>query len=232
VAARTSPASPWLFPAPRANPDGALPFTYGALRQRLARFQEAIDLRDCAGRPVRVTAHQFRHTFGTRLINSDVPQHVVQRLMGHASPMMTATYARLHDTTLRAAFEAYLATRVDVDGKRLAFDAEAPTADAEWVKQHYGRVEASLPNGFCGRPPQQDCPHPNACLTCPDFQTTVEFLPVHRRQADETRKLVLAAEEGGRHRLADNHRRVLGHLEQIIPALESLAGDAGDRAGS
>jgi len=229
--ARTSPTSPWLFPAPKANPDGARPFTYGTLRQRLARFQDAIDPRDGQGRPVRVTAHQFRHTFGTRLINSGVPQHVVQRHMGHASPMMTATYARLHDSTLRAAFEAYLATRVDVDGRRIAFDAEAPTADAEWVKQHYGRIEASLPNGFCGRPPQQDCPHPNACLTCPDFQTTVEFLPVHRRQADETRKLATAAEEAGRERLADNHRRVLGHLERIIPALESLTGDAGDHEG-
>ncbi len=148
--------------------------------------------------------------------------------MGHASPMMTATYARLHDATLRTAFEAYLATRVGIDGKRLAFDAEAPTADAEWVKQHYGRIEASLPNGLCASPPQQECPHPNACLTCPDFRTTVEFLPVHRRQADETRKLVTAAEQAGRERLADNHRRVLGHLERIIPALESLTGDGGD----
>jgi hypothetical protein len=117
---RTSPGSPWLFPATRANPDGARPFTYNALRQRLFRFQEAIDLRDRNGRPVRVTAHQFRHTFGTRLINSGVPQHVVQRLMGHASPQMTAVYARLHDTTLRKAFETYCRTRVNVDGERLA----------------------------------------------------------------------------------------------------------------
>jgi integrase len=220
---RTSPGSPWLFPATRANPDGARPFTYNALRQRLFRFQEAIDLRDRNGRPVRVTAHQFRHTFGTRLINSGVPQHVVQRLMGHASPQMTAVYARLHDTTLRKAFEAYCRTRVNVDGERLAFDDDAPTADAEWVKQHFARVEAGLPNGYCGRPPQQHCPHPNACLPCADFQTTVEFLPVHRRQADETRKLIAAAEAEGRQRLADNHRSVLGHLERIIPTLESIA---------
>ncbi len=61
--ARTSTTSPWLFPAPMANPDGLRPFTYGTLRQRLARFEEVIDLRDGQGRPVRVTAHQFRHTF-------------------------------------------------------------------------------------------------------------------------------------------------------------------------
>ena len=106
---------------------------------------------------------------------------------------MTAVYARLHDTTLRKAFETYCRTRVNVDGERLAFDDDTPTADAEWVKQHFARVEAGLPNGYCGRPPQQHCPHPNACLPYADFQTTVEFLPVHRRQAEETRKLPDAA---------------------------------------
>ncbi|MGI8684625.1 MAG: tyrosine-type recombinase/integrase [Acidimicrobiales bacterium] len=220
--ARCWPASPWLFPAPRANPDGARPFTYNALRQRMGRWQEVIDLRDGAGRPARVSAHRFRHTLGTRLINQGVPQHVVQRLLGHASPQMTATYARLHDATIREAFEAWCATRVNIDGGHLPFEPQAPTSDAEWVKHHLSRIQASLPNGFCGRPPQQDCPHPNACLTCPDFQTTVEFLPTHHRQADDTRRLIAASEAGGRRRLADNHRVVLGHLERIIGALESF----------
>jgi integrase len=217
------PTSPWLFPAPRANPDGARPITYNALRQRMQRWQAAIGLRDSAGRPTRVSAHQFRHTVGTRLINQGVPQHVVQRLLGHASAQMTATYARLHDSTVREAFQAWCATRVDINGQHLPFEPEATTSDAEWIKHHLSRISASLPNGFCGRPPQQDCPHPNACLTCPDFQTTVEFLPTHHRQADQTRTLINAAEADGHRRLADNHRVVLGHLERIIAGLESLA---------
>jgi integrase len=228
--ARCWPSSPWLFPAPRANPDGARPFTYNALRQRMGRWQEAIDLRDGAGRPVRVSAHRFRHTFGTRLINQGVPQHVVQRLLGHASPQMTATYARLHDSTVREAFEKWCATRVNIDGDHLPFEPDAATSDAEWVKHHLSRIQASLPNGFCGRPPQQDCPHPNACLTCPDFQTTVEFLPTHHRHAEETRRLAAAAEADGRSRLADNHRVVLGHLDRIICALESFVPSADGHA--
>ncbi len=60
-------------------------------------------------------------------------------------------------------------------------------------------------------------------LTCPDFQTTVEFLPTHHRQADETRRLIAAAEANGQRRLADNHRVVLSHLERIIDGLDSLA---------
>jgi hypothetical protein len=71
-------------------------------------------------------------------------------------------------------------------------------------------------------------PQVNACLTCPDFQTTVEFLPTHRRQADETRKLVAAAEADGRRRLADNHRAVLGHIERVITGLETIAQEPRD----
>ena len=65
-------AVPVLFPAPRSNPDATRPFSYATLRQRLARWQHDIDPRDDTGQPVRVTAHQFRHTFGTRLINMGV----------------------------------------------------------------------------------------------------------------------------------------------------------------
>jgi len=219
---RRFPASPFLFPAPSGNPDGARPFTYNALRQRMARWQAAIDLRDSTGRAVRVSAHRFRHTLGTRLINQGVPQHVVQYLLGHASPLMTGVYARLHDATVREAFEAFCATRVNIDGEHLPFEPAAPTNDAEWVKHHLSRIQASLPNGFCGRPPQQDCPHPNACLTCPDFQTTLEFLPTHQHQVNETRRLITAAEHDGHRRLADNHRVVLVHLEQIVASLESI----------
>ena len=215
--------SPVLFPAPRSNPDATRPFSYATLRGRLARWQQDIDLRDDTGQPVRVTAHQFRHTLGTRLINTGVPQHVIQRLLGHASPQMTARYATLHDTTVRAAFDQYCQQRVNLAGERIAYDPDAPTAQAEWTKHNMARVQASLPNGYCGRPPQQDCPHPNACLTCPDFQTTPAFLDIHRRQRDETKQLIATAEADGRFRLADNHRQVHDNLNQLITALKDIA---------
>lgn len=216
---------PVLFPAAHSNPDGIRPFSYATLRERLARWQDLIDVRDDAGQRTRVTAHQFRHTFGTRLINQGVPQHVIQRLLGHATPEMTARYAILHDTTIRRAFDEYCQRRVDIHGERINYDPAAPTADAEFVKHNLSRVQAGLPNGYCGRPPQQDCPHPNACLTCPDFQTTPVFLDVHRRQRDDTRKLIAAAETDGRVRLAANHRQVLDNLDRVISALETIEKD-------
>ena len=91
------------------------------------------------------------------MINAGVPQHVIQRMLGHVTPQMTARYATLHDTTVRAAFDYYQLRRVDITGRRLDFDPDGPTAEAEWVKHNLSRVAASLPNGYCGRPPQQDC---------------------------------------------------------------------------
>lgn len=218
--------SPWLFPS---RSDRQRPIPYETLRLAFVRWQQRIGLRDETGIPTTVTIHQFRHTLGTRLINSGVPQHVIQRLLGHASPEMTAVYARLHDTTIRAEFERYCQTRVDVQGRMLGFDPHAVTADAEWVKHRLSRAADTLPNGYCGRPPQQDCPHPNACLTCPDFQTTAEFLPVHRQQAELTRDLLAVAEAAGRQRQAANHRAVLINLDKIIASLQTLRPDrAGD----
>jgi hypothetical protein len=222
VLQRWPAGSPWLFPDPHANPDGSQPYPYQALRLKLKSWQARIELHDEAGRPVRVTAHQLRHTLGSRLINAGVPAHVVQRVLGHATPTMTAVYAHLHDSTVRKAFERYHQTRVDIAGRVLDYDPEAPTADAEWVKHNLARIQASLPNGYCGRPPQQDCPHPNACLTCPDFQTTIEFLDGHRAHAERNRVLIAKADADGRLRLAANHRRVQENLERIIGALEGL----------
>ena len=73
------------------------------------------------------------------------------------------------------------------------------------------------PTATAAGPAQQDCPHPNACLTCPDFQTTPVFLEIHRRQAETNRTLITQADGNGQQRLAENLRRVQANLDRIIP---------------
>ena len=165
-----------------------------------------------------LTPHQWRHTLGHRLINRDVPQEVVRRILDHDSAQMTGYYARLHDTTVRRQWEA--ARKVDIHGHAVTLDPDGPLADAAWAKQRLGRATQALPNGYCGLPVVKTCPHANACLTCPMFLTTPEFLPQHRAQRQQVLQLVTAAEARGQQRLAEMNRQVLHNLDNIITALD------------
>jgi hypothetical protein len=111
----------------------------------------------------RETRNRVQITYGTRLINRDVPQEVVRRLLDHDSAEMTAHYARLNDTTVRRHWEA--ARKVDITGATLTLDRDGPLADAAWAKQRLSRSTQALPNGFCGLPVQKSCPHANACFS-------------------------------------------------------------------
>jgi integrase len=93
--------TPVLFPRPDANIDGTRPVRGDTYRRALYRWLDDCDIRDEHGQPARPTPHQWRHTLGTWLINRDVPQHVVQKILDHDSAEMTAHYARLSDKTVR-----------------------------------------------------------------------------------------------------------------------------------
>jgi site-specific recombinase XerD len=213
----------WLFPRPTKNPDGAAPTASGTYRLALYRWLQHCEIRDEHGRPVHFTPHQWRHTLGTRLINRDVPQEVVRRILDHDSAQMTGHYARLHDSTVRRHWEA--ARKVDIAGNTVDLDADGPLAEATWASQRLGRATQALPNGYCGLPVQQSCPHANACLTCPMFLTTAEFLPQHRAQRQQALQVISAAEARGQARLSEMNRQVLANLDRIITALHDNPGD-------
>lgn len=207
-----------LFPRSLKNTDGHEPTDNNVYRTAMHQWLKACDVRDEHGRLVKVTPHQFRHTLGTRLINRDVPQEVVRRILDHDSHMMTAHYARLSDTTIRRHWEQV--RKVDITGQTVALDPEGPLAEASWAEQRLGRVTQALPNGFCGLPVQKSCPHANACLTCPMFVTTQEFLPQHRQQRQQLLQIVSAAEARGQLRVVEMNQQALGNLDRIITSLE------------
>ncbi|MFJ7496598.1 hypothetical protein ACIQZB_36630 [Streptomyces sp. NPDC097727] len=63
-------------------------------------------------------------------------------------------------------------------------------------------------------------PHANACLTCPIFVTTPDFLPQRREQRQQLLQIVSAAEARGQARVAEMNCQVLDNLEKIITGLE------------
>ena len=212
-------ASPLLFPRPVANVDGTRRRISGTYQLALDAWLKICDIRDQSGAPVRITAHQFRHTLGTILINKDVPQEVVRKILDHDSHAMTAHYARLSDETVRRHWEK--ARKVNSRGQDVQLDPAGPLADAAWSNQRLSRATQALPNGYCALPLVQTCPHANACLTCPMFLTTTEFLPQHRAHQQQTLQIISKAEAAGHGRQVEMNRQVVDNLARIIASLEA-----------
>ena len=210
---------PVLFPRQNGNLNGRRPVSGHTYRSALYRWLEDCDIRDEHGQPVHLTPHQWRHTLGTVLINRDVPQHVVQKILDHDSPLMTALYARLSDKTVREHWEK--ARKVDAAGQPVQISPDGPLGDAAWAKQQLSRATQALPNGYCQLPLVKTCPHANSCLTCPMFVTTAEFLPQHHAQRQATLQIISAAETAGHARVAEMNRQVAGNLDKIITSLEA-----------
>jgi integrase len=230
VAARYPAGCRWLFPSPRGNPLGERPLTCQTLRKRLYAWLAESEVRDAHGRPVKVTPHQFRHTLATRMINNEVPAEVIRRLLDHDSSRMTDVYARLSDETLKREHETYT-RRVNIHGEVIRLDPAGLISEAAWMKERLARAKQALPNGYCGLPLQQSCPHPNACLTCGHFLTSEQFLPVHREQLAETERLIAQAETEGSERKREMNETVRLNLVRIIEGLESIADQSPEDAG-
>jgi integrase len=216
--ARWPAGTPVLFPRITTNIDGTRPVAGGTYREALYRWLEDCDIRDEHGQPVHLTPHQWRHTLGTVLINRDVPQHVVQKILDHDSPLMTGHYARLSDKTVREHWEK--ARKVNAAGQPVQISPSGLLGDAAWAKQQLSRATQALPNGYCQLPLVRSCPHANSCLTCPMFVTTAEFLPQHHAQRQATLQIITAAEAAGHTRVAEMNQQVAANLGKIITALE------------
>lgn len=207
--------SPLLFPSQRESKSPTISATY--VNRALKKLAKTNNIVDSNGVVWKFSSHQFRHTVGTQMINSGVPQVMVQHYLGHESPEMTARYAHIHNETMKAAFSEYQGKLVDIQGKIKAADEHI---DARWLKQNI--MSQALPNGICSLPlTQNKCPHANACLTCAHFRTSNKHLEQHKSQLQETYKVIDNAKQNGWQRIIEMNTEVVHNLESIITSLEN-----------
>jgi len=215
--------TPWLLPAQRANRDGQKHLCDSEVRRRLARWVLECDIREQSGRAIEFKPHRFRHTIATELLNGGLSKAGIQRFLSHESGAMTDVYAHMLDQTLKTEWLAARG-RINAAGERVALTTPVINDDAAWLKHQLARAKQTLPDGECGLPIQQSCPHPNACHSCPHFLTDERYRPALQEQLERAEQRVADAERAGHERLAEINRPDVVDLHRIIAGLDRLAG--------
>ena len=195
--------SPWLLPAiGPCNGQGLSPYSPATLRDRLRAWLAEMQLVDAHALPVAVTAHQFRHTLGTRMINRDVPLEVIRRMLDHGSLQMTEVYSRLSDAKLREHFDNFH-ERINRRGEKVTLTTGGVLGEAAWTKERLARARQALPERILR-------PAAAAALPAPERVPELRELP-HRSDVPgpasrASRAGRGATREGHRERLAADRR--------------------------
>ncbi len=126
-----------------------------------------------------VHPHQLRHTLATQAINRGMRLEAIATMLGHRSLRMTLTYARIANKTVA---DEYATASAKIDALYTATDPE------QRLQQLAGEHRRMLANGWCQRPVATDCAYETICQGCGYYQTTIEFRPTLRAQAEHAER--------------------------------------------
>lgn len=190
-------------------------------RRYLKKFIERFNIRDSNGNLAVLTYHHFRHQIGTDLLNNGMSPFEVKEYLGHESMHSTRLYAKVRDDRLTKEYKKLGFIGVIEKSTEEIVDNDGNKLDSE------KRLMAQLPDGVCAKPIGQnviDCRKPNACLFCPKFITTPEFLEIHQDHLERIKKdkeRYLAEDlMGSEYHLFETEKA----LEDIISRLSALQG--------
>ena len=158
------------------------------------------------------------------MINEEIPLEVIRRMLDHGSLSMTQVYARLSDRKLREHFDNFH-ERINRRGEKVTLQRDGVLGEATWTKERLARARQALPNGYCGLPLQQRCPHPNACLSCESFLTDLTFLAQHRDHLARVEEQLANARASGWERIVESNESDRINLIKIIEGLDRLDGE-------
>jgi site-specific recombinase XerD len=223
VRKRWGEATSYLFP----NPKG-LPYLNNTFTDRINELIVKKGIHDELGRIVRITAHQFRHTFITELVKRGIPIPVVQRIVGHGSVWTTERYTYLTNDFVKAELEKY----VDVEGKIYRPTGPANSHEMAYLHRHLSEQEVAYQTstygpisiGWCGLPaPVEACPSFHACLDgCPHFRTNDTKLPEALQLFEDFSAQLTIARQKGQARIIESLTNKLAHLKKMTLTLVEL----------
>lgn len=154
-------------------------------RKRLKGFASKYNITTPTGETYELNFHQFRHTIGTDLLNNGMSMRELMEFLGHNSTHSTRLYAKVQNERFSKTYRKLGFIGVIEESLDNIVDEEQKKITEE------KRLMAQLPDGVCTRPIKEqviNCKKPNACLFCPKFITTPEFLEVHKNHLERIRE--------------------------------------------
>ena len=217
---------PYQRPVPHPRSGTAVEFVFmeggrrlhaHAIQHGLAQAVDVAHLRGRDGGPLRVTAHQLRHTFATELVNAGMSLQALMALLGHSTAEMTMRYATLASPTLKSAYDAAMG-KIRPRIPLVPAGRPAVPDKVEWLAQEM--LKTRVAHGYCAREfVAEACPYANVCESCANFITTPEFAPVLESQLADVQRLRDDAERRGWESEVARHDRVItslrGHLRRF-----------------
>ena len=176
-----------------------------------------------------ITAHQFRHSIATDMIEQGIDIYTVKEFLGHKSLSMTEKYVKVYLSSLKAKYDAYRVKKQQTSASEMMSQVQVaqPEGDVDggWVENKVGKLYVSpLPDGIgnCVHLPMHDgCPVSPHCPTCPKLRANKRHLPVWENKATNLLITVEALRSNPAYaRARQKHEQELQHAEKVIRTIK------------
>ncbi len=211
------------------------PYSQHWVQEQLNKLAHQYQIKDESGKIFNFKIYQFRHTYGVKMLNGGADILVVQDLLGHASPEMTLTYAKLLDDTKRKAFDEVIKQGVfsfDNGNQIVQYQPgdDIPKDILETLYRDHKLTAMDNPYGTCHARLKGSCPHMEEppCLTCnggspcKDLAIGFSELDVQKYEllVKTTSKSMELAEQHGREDLKQKNQKNLATFQSILNMLK------------
>ena len=183
---RPRPPAPYLIQGIRH------PSTAGiqTIRTRIREISINAEARRSNGSPLVLLPHDCRRVFASEHLNNNTPVHIIQALLGHASPDTVMIYAKLYPGQL---IEEYRKTVRNLYNAYYGEDGLKNPTTEEWAAFTASCNLRDMGTHLCALPTGEHCPKGLICLGCAHAQPKKSAVPVFRRMLASHERSLMAA---------------------------------------
>ncbi|WP_161598166.1 tyrosine-type recombinase/integrase [Curtobacterium flaccumfaciens] len=181
------------------------------LRQMNKVAAEA-NLRDETGEVVHFQNHDFRRIFATEAAMSNLPVHILAKVLGHDDVRTTQGYTAIYPEEVFRRHRAFIERR---RRERPSVEYREPT-DQEWNEflGHFVKRKVSL--GTCGRAYGTTCSHEHACIRCSSLRPDPDEEPRFVDIIENLKERIVEAEAHGWFEELEGHKLSLAAAEDKL----------------